>query len=90
MRNTPDPLVPISSRFPLTCPRGRLGSGADAPSGEGQRPFGMSRAVRPVESDRHSKRPTQKSRTKQTAITNDGKVEGYETDVEHYVEMDEE
>lgn len=89
--NIPDPLVPMSSRFPLTSGGGRLMPGTDdAPSGQGQRPFGMSRAVRPVESDRHSKRPTQKSRTKQTAITNDGKVEGYETDVEHYVEMDEE
>jgi hypothetical protein len=31
-----------------------------------------------------------KTRTKPTKIINDGKVEGYEPDTEHYVEMDEE
>jgi hypothetical protein len=33
---------------------------------------------------------TKKTRTKPTKIINDGKVEGYEPDTEHYVEMDEE
>ncbi|MGH3567149.1 MAG: hypothetical protein ACRDRH_14185 [Pseudonocardia sp.] len=50
----------------------------------------MRYAVRPVQAGQHSKRPTQKSRSKQTAITDDGQVTGYKPDIEYYVEMDEE
>lgn len=85
-----DPLMPFGARFPLSPAQGRLDPGGDGPSGSAARPFGMDQAVRPVQAGKHSKRPTQKSRTKQTAITSDGQVTGYETDVEHYVEMDEE
>jgi hypothetical protein len=46
--------------------------------------------VRPVEAGKHSKRPTQKSRNKQTEITDDGQVIGVKSDTEYYTEMDEE
>ena len=61
-----------------------------SPSEPGTRPFGLRYAVRPVECGKHSKKPTQKTRTKPTRITSDGEVAGYEPDTEHYVEMDEE
>lgn len=90
MQASPDPLMPFGSRFPLSPAQGRLDPGTGGPSTGGVRPFGMDYAVRPVQAGKHSRQPTQKSRTKQTAITNDGKIEGYQSDVEHYVEMDEE
>lgn len=70
--------------------QGRLDPSTAGPVVSGLRPFGMRYAVVPVEAGKHSMRPTQKSRSKQTAITNDGQVTGYEPDIEHYVEMDEE
>jgi len=39
---------------------------------------------------KHGKVPTQKSRTKQTAIYDDGQISGYKSDTEYYTEMDEE
>ncbi|MGH3972225.1 MAG: hypothetical protein ACRDS9_02705 [Pseudonocardiaceae bacterium] len=46
--------------------------------------------VRPVELGKHSKKPTNKTRTDQTEITDDGQVVGTKPDTVHYVEMDEE
>lgn len=86
----PDPLIPFTSRFPLSPGGGRVRPSSASPSGSLTRPFGLRYAVRPVECEKHSKRPTQKTRSKPTKIINDGKVEGYEPDTEHYVEMDEE
>ncbi len=54
------------------------------------RPFGLRYAVRPAECGKHSKKPTNKTRTIPTKITPDGQGAGYEPDTEHYVEMDEE
>lgn len=86
-----DPLVPVTSRFPLTSNRGRVLPSSETPTGPDTRPFGMRFAVVPqMSGNGHSKRPTQKSRSKQTAITDDGQVTGYQTDVEYYTEMDEE
>lgn len=86
----PDPLIPFTNRFPLSPSDGRLIPSSAPPSGPPTRPFGMRYAVRPIECGKHSKRPTNKTRTKPTRITSDGKVTGYEPDTEHYVEMDEE
>ncbi len=86
----PDPLMPVTSRFPLSPSGGQVTPSSATPSGPTTRPFGMRHAVRPVESGAHSKKPTNKTRTKQTQITSDGQVTGYQTDVEYYVEMDEE
>lgn len=44
----------------------------------------------PVEAGAHSKKPTQKSKKKQTALYDDGQISGYEEDTEFYTEMDEE
>ena len=85
-----DPLMPFTSRFPLSPSEGRLTPSSALPSGPSTRPFGLRYAVRPAECGKHSKRPTQKSRTRPTKITSDGQVTGYEPDTEHYVEMDEE
>jgi hypothetical protein len=85
-----DPLMPLSSRFPLSPSGGRLTPSSALPSGPSTWPFGLRYALEPVECGKHSKRPTQKTRTKPTKITSDGQVEGYEPDTEHYVEMDEE
>ncbi|MGH3800482.1 MAG: hypothetical protein ACRDTD_10190 [Pseudonocardiaceae bacterium] len=82
--------MPFTSRFPLSPSGGRITPSSAVPSGSATRPFGLRYAVQPVECGKHSKRPTQKTRTKPTKIINDGKVEGYEPDTEHYVEMDEE
>lgn len=86
----PDPLMPLPSRFPLSPSGGRLTPSSALPSGPTTRPFGLRYAVRPMECGKHSKKPTNKTRTKPTKIINDGKVAGYEQDTEHYVEMDEE
>lgn len=86
----PDPLMPFTSRFPLSPSGGRLTPSSAMPSGAATRPFGLRYAVGPVECGKHSKVPTNKSRTKPTKIISDGEVEGYEPDTEHYVEMDEE
>lgn len=86
----PDPLMPFTSRFPLSPRGGRVSVSPVLPSGSLTRPFGLRYAVRPVECGKHSKKPTNKTRTKPTKIVSDGKVEGYEPDTEHYVEMDEE
>jgi hypothetical protein len=63
---------------------------SEVPSGPDTRPFGLRYAVRPVECGKHSKKPTNKTRTKPTKMTGDGQGPGYEPDTEHYVEMDEE
>jgi hypothetical protein len=86
----PDPLMPFTSRFPLSPSGGRVTPSSALPSGSLTRPFGLRYAIRPVECGKHGKVPTNKTRTKPTKIVNDGKVEGYEPDTEHYVEMDEE
>jgi hypothetical protein len=85
-----DPLMPVTSRFPLSPSGGLLVPSSALPSGAATRPFGLRYAVRPVECGKHSKRPTQKTRTKPTKIYSDGQESGYELDIEHYVEMDEE
>jgi hypothetical protein len=85
-----DPLMPVTSRFPLSPSGGLLVPSSALPSGAATRPFGLRYAVRPVECGKHSKRPTQKTRTKPTKIYSDGQESGYELDTEHYVEMDEE
>ncbi len=86
----PDPLVPLSSRFPLSPSGGRLMPSSALPSGPATRPFGLRYAVQPVECGKHSKVPTNKTRTEQTQITVDGQVVGTKPDTVHYVEMDEE
>ncbi|MGH3768618.1 MAG: hypothetical protein ACRDS0_24770 [Pseudonocardiaceae bacterium] len=85
-----DPLMPFTGRFPLSPSGGLLTPSSALQSGPATRPFGLRYAVRPIECGKHSKRPTQKTRTKPTKITSDGQVTGYEPDTEHYVEMDEE
>ncbi len=87
---SPDPLIPLTSRFPLSPGAGPFMASSDLPSGPGTRPFGMRFGVRPVECGKHSKQPTQKSRSKPTEIVDDGQVVGVKTDTEYYVEMDEE
>jgi hypothetical protein len=86
----PDPLMPFTSRFPLSPSGGLITLSSAVPSGPDTRPFGLRYAVRPVECGKHSKKPTNRTRTKPTKITSDGKEPGYEPDTEHYVEMDEE
>lgn len=86
----PDPLMPFTSRFPLSPSEGRVTPSSALPSGPSTRPFGLRYAVPPVEFSKHSKVPTNKTRTKPTKIVKDGQAEGYEPDTEHYVEMDEE
>lgn len=86
----PDPLMPVTSRFPLSPSGGRLTPSSALPSGAATRPFGLRYAVRPVECGKHSKRPTQKTRIEETQITSDGRVEGVKPDTVYYVEMDEE
>lgn len=85
-----DPLMPFTSRFPLSPREGRVTPSPSAPSGPATRPFGLRYAVRPVECGKHSKRPTQKTRIEETQITDDGRVSGVRPDTVHYVEMDEE
>jgi hypothetical protein len=85
-----DPLMPFTSRFPLSPSGSRLTSSLALPSGPATRPFGLRYAVRPVACGKHSKQPTQKTRTGETQITDDGKVTGVKPDTVHYVEMDEE
>lgn len=80
----------FTSRFPLSPSGGRLTPSSAVPSGAATRPFGLRYAVRPVECGKHSKKPTNKTRTIPTKITPDGQGAGYEPDTEHYVEMDEE
>ena len=53
-----DPLVPFTSRFPLSPSGGRIMLSSASPSGPGTRPFGLRYAVRPVECGKHSKKPT--------------------------------
>lgn len=86
----PDPLMPFTSRFPLSPSGGRVTPSSALPSGPATRPFGLRYAVRPGECGEHSKKPTKKTRTKPTKITPDGQGEGYEPDTEEYVEEDEE
>lgn len=85
-----DPLMPFTSRFSLSPSGGRLTPSSALPSGPATRPFGLRYAVRPVECGKHSKRPTNKTRTEATQITDDGRVTGVKPDTVHYVEMDEE
>jgi hypothetical protein len=85
-----DPLMPSTSRFPLSPGSGPFIASPALPSGSDTRPFGMSFGVCPFEAGKHSKKPTQKSRSKPTEITDDGQVIGTKTDTEYYTEMDEE
>ena len=87
---TPDPLMPLTSRFPLSPSGGQVTPSSALPSGPATRPFGLRYAMRPIEYGKHSKVPTNKTRTEPTQITSDGKVEGVKPDTIHYVEMDEE
>jgi len=90
-QHVPDPLMPFTSRFPLSPSGGRVTPSSALPSGPDTRPFGLRYAVRPMECGAHSKKPTKKTRTKPTKITPDGQEqERYEPDTEEYVEMDEE
>jgi hypothetical protein len=78
--------MPLTSRFPLS-----PGAGQFVPSSEGPtRPFGLRFGVRPVELGKHSKKPTNKTKTEATEITDDGQVVGTKPDTIHYIEMDEE
>ncbi|MGH3718772.1 MAG: hypothetical protein ACRDRI_08020 [Pseudonocardiaceae bacterium] len=86
----PDPLMPFTSRFPLSPSGGRLTPSSAVPSGAATRPFGLRYAVRPAECGKHSKKPTNKTRIEETQLTSDRKVEGVKPDTIHYVEMDEE
>lgn len=86
----PDPLMPLTSRFTLSPSGGQVTPSSALPSGPATRPFGLRYAVRPIECGKHSKVPTNKTRTEPTQITSDGKVEGVKPDIIHYVEMDEE
>lgn len=90
MPAVPDPLMPVTSRFPLSPSGGRVTPSSALPSGPGTRPFGLRYAVLPMECGAHSKKPTNKTRTEQTQITDDGQVVGVKPDTVHYVEMDEE
>lgn len=89
MNMNPDPLMPLTARFPLSPAQGRIVPNLDSPSSGGNRPFGMRYAVKPVEAGEHEKVPTQKSKSKQTAVYDDGQISGYKTDIEYYTEMDE-
>lgn len=90
MPAVPDPLMPLTSRFPLSPSGGQLTPSSALPSGPATRPFGLRYGVRPVECGKHSKQPTNKTKTEQTQLTDDGQVIGVKPDVVHYVEMDEE
>lgn len=85
-----DPLMPLTSRFPLSPGAGRFMPSSERPTGPDTRPFGLRFAVRPVELGKHSKKPTNRTRTEPTEITDDGQVVGTKPDTIHYVEMDEE
>lgn len=89
MNMTPDPLMPLTARFPLSPAQGRIIPNPDAPSRGGNRPFGMRFAVKPIKVGKHEKIPTQKSKSNQTAVYDDGEISGYKTDIEYYTEMDE-
>lgn len=85
-----DPLVPFTSRFPLSPSGGRITPSSALPSGPASRPFGLRFAVVPLDCGKHSKKPTQKTRVEETQLTDDGRVTGVKPDTVHYVEMDEE
>lgn len=85
---TPDPFA-HTSRFPLSPGSGPFVPNPAPASGPDTRPFGMRFGVRPVEYGKHSKQPTNKTKTEPTAITDDGKVVGHTPDTVSYVEMDE-
>lgn len=85
-----DSLMPLTSRFPLSPGAGPFVASSEPPSGPDTRPFGMRFGVRPVEFGEHSKKPTQKAKSKETEIYDDGQVIGVKTDTEYYTEMDEE
>jgi len=85
-----DPLMPLTSRFPLTPGAGRFVPSPERPSGPDTRPFGLRFGVRPIEYGKHSKKPTNKTKTEATKIAVDGQVLGTRPDTVHYVEMDEE
>lgn len=89
MNQLPDPLMPLTARFPLSPAQGRILPDQNPPSTEGNRPFGMRFGVTPIEMGEHSKVPTQKSKSKQTAVYDDGQISGYVTDIEYYTELDE-
>lgn len=57
----PDPLIPFTSRFPLSPGGGRVRPSSASPCGSLTRPFGLRYAVRPAECAKHSKKPTQKN-----------------------------
>jgi len=80
----------MTSRFPLSPNGGQITPSSALPSAPGTRPFGLRYAVLPVECGEHSKKPTSKTRTEETQITNDGQVTGVKPDTVHFVEMDEE
>ena len=85
-----DPWMPLTSRFPLSPGAGRFVPSSEQPSGPDTRPFGLRFGVRPVEYGKHSKKPTNKTKTEATEITDDGQMVGTKPDTVHYVEMDEE
>jgi hypothetical protein len=85
-----DPLMPLTSRFPLSPGAGQFVPSSEGPTGPDTRPFGLRFGVRPVELGKHSKKPTNKTKTEATEITDDGQVAGTKPDTIHYIEMDEE
>lgn len=60
------------SRPTRWCGAGRFMPSSEGPTGPDTRPFGLRFGVRPVELGKHSKQPTNKTRTDQTEITDDG------------------
>jgi hypothetical protein len=82
--------MPVTSRFPLSPGVGPFVANSERASGQGTWPFGMRFGVRPVEYGKHGKKSTQKAKSKETEITDDGQVVGVKTDTEYYTEMDEE
>ena len=85
-----DPLMPFTSRFPLSPSGGRITPCSALPSGQTSRPFGLRFSVVPIDCGKHGKKPTQKTKVEETQLTDDGKVTGVKPDTIHYVEMDEE
>lgn len=90
MYPNPDPFMPSTARFPLSPAQGRMIPSPEGPSMGDNRPFGMRFGVKPIQAEKHGKKPTQKSKSKPTAITDDGQITGYKPDIEYYTEMDEE
>jgi hypothetical protein len=82
-----DPLVPLSSRFPLSSAGGRIPMSDARPSAA--RPFGLWLVVdaQHHEWGKHEKKETRTKKTKATRTTSDGREEGGKLDAEEYIEI---